>query len=297
MQYIALLTIGIAVALMIYAARLARRHMQEDYSGFSTDARATENLAEGDDSWQQQQLSQRNIRLIFMALGAVVVLAILSNQFWYMPVNVPHNVTQQAVEELPAWFEVTEQEQSGSPLHWRVEFYGTRDGGTDYHLVFNLNRWTGAVDTSLSQPMEFGSGLQGLLTIVAAVILGFLAFRTFPLVFGKSCPNCKSKPYKFVEENVLLNSEMDTEGNTYPMVCEGHYRCELCGFNEIKVYEGSKFGGGGQTAPPDHAASIHLYRDDLSPGQDEGLSMDEETWQNQVQEFKQERTREWFEEV
>ncbi len=271
MQFLPLFTLAAAGACAYWAVRLARQ--DED----------------------SQHRAEMGSRLLIAAAAAAVILLVFTSQIWYVPATVPHAVSQEASGSLPDWFEVMDQQESASPLQWRVEFVGRRDPGgpASHQLTYTYNRLTGADRIQLGQTATFGHGSRVIIYILVAVALGVVLYSVIPLIFGQKCPNCRSKPFDLLQENQLLSSEIDMHGGSFPIVCEGHFHCKICGFNQMRVYEGSKLshGGGHMTDPVEMPGMASLISDDVD---DRQLSMDEETWKEQVSQLKQQREREWF---
>ena len=296
MQYTGLLTLGVSIILIVVATRIARNNMNRQHPGFR---QTRGSLSEGGSRAvprARQRLTKRDMTFLALILVAAVFLLILSRHIWYMPLNVPSHVREAAYNEKPEGLVVTDERQGVSPLHYRVHLYGRRNE-VDHVFTYTTNRFTESSDSVLT----VSDGREGdprFIWFIVVFLVGILAHTAYPYVLGKPCPNCGSKPFGLINESLLSQSQIDRDGNTQPMVCEGHYACEPCGYNQIRVYEGSKLNLGerAQTSVPlEHDDRAFLYRDDIGPGLGPER-WDEQAWQQYYRQLKEEREREWMDE-
>ncbi len=294
MQYTGLLTLGVSIVLLVIATRIARDSMQREYPGFRGTRGSLSRGGSRAVPRAQQRLSKKDMTFIAIILVTVLFLLILSRHIWYMPLNVPSHAREAAYHEKPEGLVVTDERQGVSPLHYRVQLYGRRNA-VDHVFTYTASRFTEGSNAVLtvSDGREADSRF---IWIIVVFVLGILAHTAYPYVLGKPCPNCGSKPFRLIDESVLSQSQVDRDGNTRPMVCEGHYACEPCGYNQILVYEGSKLNPGERaqtTVPLEHDDRAFLYRDDIGPGLGPER-FDEQEWQRYYRQLQEEREREWM---
>ncbi len=294
MQYTGLLTLGASVILIVIATRIARAGMQREYSGFRQ-TRDSLSEANGASPGVQGRLTKKDMTFLAIILVTVLFLFIMSRHIWYMPLSVPTHVRDAAYDEKPTGLIVTDERQGVSPLHYRVELFGRRNDSPNHVFTYSVNRITGSSNTVLTVSDGRERDLRFIWLIFVCVV-GALAYTAFPYLLGKPCPNCGSKPFRLINESQLSLSQIDADGNTRPMVCEGHYACESCGYNRIRIYEGSRLNHGERaqsSLPLEHDDRAFLYRDDIGPGR-EPAEFDEKQWQQYYRQLKEERERDWM---
>jgi len=158
---------------------------------------------------EQLPTSRRYARAGLVILAALFLPAALGGRFWYMPVSVPPEVLQEAHSERPTSLQPTSVQQSASPLHWRMQIRGRLSSGSDDQpapvFTYTVSRLTGDSHTSLSSAQPGGEMLLGLVVVVSARILGYMACTTIARLLGRPCPECGSRPFRLLEENELMS--------------------------------------------------------------------------------------------
>ncbi len=294
MSFIPMVTLALAVLLGALILRSARANIRGEYATVSSSVRLSEEDAA---AHSPREMSRRDVSLLVGGMITLVILVFLSQHFWYMPASVPHQVLDQAFVQVPGFMEVTERREAASPLHWRVTlrgYSGTEAPSTPTHsFVYSVNRWTGAESTILHVGTGGISGTVVLL--VFACVLGFGIYRGVTYLTARPCPYCTGRPFKLVDENTLIQPQLDLYGNTVPMVNEGHFHCDQCGFNQVQVYTGTRLshGGSGPSEAPDLLDYGSRYVLDGGPRHQQ-RSGDDESWRERIERFKEQREREWM---